>query len=417
MAVAQSTVVTGRWQRQTWAEERWPRTAGARWLLRLALALPFAGLALFASGFDAGTQALPPLPALVASLVPGGAIGVSLATCLATGIMLAALGERLIRWEVPVRIGVPLLVPALAFAGSQDLTGILTVAFLALALEAFVQFAVAGQTEGAFHAGLLLAGAVLCAPVAVVFALALGVAAPFVAAERGRAEPATWVVLSFPALAALAGWTFLDWIFTGFGDLGLDPAIAAGLRGRVAGGRAHPALRGGGGPLRGTPPARSGRLPGAGARRVRGPAGRAAVVAGHRVPAADLRRPGRGAAVAEPPAGDVPRRGGAGCSGRWPCRGRRPARPTRSGYGWSGVSERPRRNQRRFLPSVAAGCWRAASGASRRAARVVRGGPRRVVRGGSRGVRGLQRPRRQSVTIASASTRLIGRNGCDGWIW
>jgi hypothetical protein len=233
MAVAQSTVVTGRWQRQTWAEERWPRTAGARWLLRLALALPFAGLALFASGFDARTEALPPLPALVASLVPGGAIGVSLATCLATGILLAGLGERLIRWNVPVRIAVPLLVPAMAFAGSQDLTGILTVAFLALALEAFVQFAVAGQTAGAFHAGLLLAGAVLCAPVAVVVALALGVAAPFVAAERGRAEPATWLVLSFPALAALAGWAFLDWIFTGFGDLGLDPAIGPAFEGAL----------------------------------------------------------------------------------------------------------------------------------------------------------------------------------------
>jgi hypothetical protein len=160
-------------------------------------------------------------------------MGVSLATCLATGLMLAALGERLIRWEVPVRIGVPLLVPAVAFAGSQDLTGILTVAFLALALEAFVQFAVAGQTAGAFHAGLLLAGAVLCAPVAVVVALALGVAAPFVAAERGRAEPATWVVLAFPSVAALACWAFLDWIFNGFGDLGLDPAPGQAFEGAL----------------------------------------------------------------------------------------------------------------------------------------------------------------------------------------
>ncbi|GIF51697.1 hypothetical protein DFJ67_7772 [Asanoa ferruginea] len=233
MAVAQSTVVTGRWQRQTWAEQRWPHTAGTRWLLRLGLALPFAGLTLFATGFDTRTDGLAPLPALIAGLVPGGAVGVSLATCLVTGIVLAALGERLIGWNVPVRIAVPLLVPAMGFAGSQDLTAILTVAFLAFALEAFVQFAVAGQTEGAFHAGLLLAAAALCTPLAVVFAVALGVVAPFVAAERGRAEPATWLVLSFPALAALAGWAFLDWIFTGVGDLGLDPAFGPAFEGTL----------------------------------------------------------------------------------------------------------------------------------------------------------------------------------------
>ncbi|MEV4617481.1 hypothetical protein AB0J74_02040 [Asanoa sp. NPDC049573] len=221
MAVAQSTVVTGRWQRWTWAEERWPRSVGARWLLRIGLALPFAGLALFASarGFDARAAGLP-------ALLPAG----TLACCLATGALLAALAERLIRWEVPVRIAVPLLVPAMAFAGSADLTGILTVAFLALALEAFVQFAVAGQTEGAFRAGLLLAGAVLCSPVAVGYAVALGLVAPFVAAERGRAEPATWAVVAFPALATLAGWAFLDWRVT---DLGFDPAVAPAFGGAL----------------------------------------------------------------------------------------------------------------------------------------------------------------------------------------
>ncbi|GAA1898366.1 hypothetical protein [Asanoa iriomotensis] len=215
MATAPSTVIP-RWQRWDAAEERHPRRAGPRWLLRVALALPFGALAL-----QAGYQgfAAPPATGL-AALLPGGA----LLTCLTTGFVLAALGERLVAWQVPLRIMVPLvLVPALAYAGSQDLTAVLTVALLALAVEGFVHFAVAGRPEGAHRAGLALAAAALCDPVAILYAVAFAAAAPFVAAERRRSVPPSWAVLMFPTLAAAATWALLDWRLTGSVEIALDP--------------------------------------------------------------------------------------------------------------------------------------------------------------------------------------------------
>ncbi|MEV0715513.1 hypothetical protein [Asanoa sp. NPDC050611] len=224
MATAPSTVAIPRWQRWDAAEERRPRTAGRRWLLRLALALPFAALAL-----QAGQQGYAATG--LTALLPGGV----LLTCLTTGVVLAALGERLVAWQVPMRLGLPLvLVPVLAYAGSQDLTAMLTVAFLALAVEGFVHFAVAGRSDGAVRAGLALAAAVLCDPTAIVYAAAFAAVAPFVAAERRRPVPPGWAVLLFPTLAATAGWALLDWRLTGAVEIALDPrGLSAAAGGAV----------------------------------------------------------------------------------------------------------------------------------------------------------------------------------------
>jgi hypothetical protein len=221
MATAPSTVAIPRWQRWSPADDRRPRAAGPRWLLRLALAVPFVALAL-----QARQQGYPPPPAggvaLLAAALPGSTLG--LLTGLTTGVVLAALGERLVAWRVPLRVGAPLfLVPALAYAGSQDLTAMLTVAFLALAVEGFVHFAVAGRPEGAVRAGLALAAAALCDPVAIGYAAAFAAAAPFVAAERRPAPQGCRAVLLFPALAAGAGWALLEWRLTGHLRVAADP--------------------------------------------------------------------------------------------------------------------------------------------------------------------------------------------------
>ncbi|MDG4826590.1 hypothetical protein O7635_32470 [Asanoa sp. WMMD1127] len=224
MAIAPNDVVIPRWQRWSPADERRPRGAVTRWSLRLLLALPFAALALYSTGRGFTPPAVPP----VVALVPGGPMIAGLATALLTGVALAALGERLVRWEVPLRVTVPLaLVPALAYAGSQDLAAVLTLVLLALAVEGFVHFAVAGRPDGAVRAGLALAGAALCDPVAILYAAAFAGAAPFVAAARRRAEPtppATWAVLLCPALTAFTIALLLDWRLTGQVWVGLDPA-------------------------------------------------------------------------------------------------------------------------------------------------------------------------------------------------
>ena len=80
---------------------RWPASAGARWGLRLALALPLVGLGIWAQarGFESASHrtfdaqaaavraggsdlagmaaAYPPTPTLLAGLVPGGTLGLS----------------------------------------------------------------------------------------------------------------------------------------------------------------------------------------------------------------------------------------------------------------------------------------------------------------------------------------------------
>ncbi|SNT59492.1 hypothetical protein SAMN05421812_111198 [Asanoa hainanensis] len=225
MAIAPSTVATPRWQRWSESEERWPAGTIARWLLRLALALPFAGLALYTASRGFVPRWPGPLAGVLGALGP---LGVGLVAAAATGIALAALAERLVRWQVPVRVGVPLvLVPALAYTGSADPIAVLTVAFLALAVEGFLHVAVAGQPEGAVRAGLMLAGAALCDPAAIAYALVFAAVAPFVAAgRRGSAIDAapTRAVLLFPALAALATALLLSWRLTGGAGIGFDPA-------------------------------------------------------------------------------------------------------------------------------------------------------------------------------------------------
>ncbi|MEV4537086.1 hypothetical protein AB0J82_25235 [Asanoa sp. NPDC049518] len=233
MAIAPSTVAVPRWQRWSEAEERWPAGTVTRWLLRLGLALPFAGLALYAESRGFAPRSAGPLSAVATALGP---LGLGLVAAAATGFALAALGERLVRWQVPVRVGVPLVLgPALAYTGSADPLAVLTVALLALAVEGFLDFAVAGQPEGAVRAGLMLSGAVLCDPAAIGYALAFAAVAPFVAAGRRgpsiHAAP-TRAVLLFPPLAVLVGAVLLTWRLTGVAGIGFD---SAGLLGALGG--------------------------------------------------------------------------------------------------------------------------------------------------------------------------------------
>jgi hypothetical protein len=88
-----------------------------------------------------------------------------------------------------------------------------------VALDGFVRFIVDRDTRGGFLAGLMLAFAFGCDPIALVYAVALGAAAPLLAHARFRSEPdaavATASVLIFPVAAAAAAWAFLEWRFTG----------------------------------------------------------------------------------------------------------------------------------------------------------------------------------------------------------
>jgi hypothetical protein len=232
----------------SWDRPPWPHNAASRWALRLAFAFPLCVLAVWADrrGFSGVTNqelqrraelaragggdlsglsnAYPPLPTFLAGVLPWGTAGLAVCTAGFAGIAMQLLTARLVRRQVPiVLIGVLVLaliaVPALWFEATQNLSGFLALMFLVIALDGFVRFVARADTVGGFVAGLMLSAAFLCDPIALVYTVALGVAAPFVMPRHMRHEPgamrATTSVLLFPIVAVIGAWAFLEWRFTG----------------------------------------------------------------------------------------------------------------------------------------------------------------------------------------------------------
>jgi hypothetical protein len=229
--------------------ERWPAAPAQRWLLRLALAVPYLALAVAVAARDvtsganqrlesAGAaiswgssdigeflgQMYPPIPVAVASLLPSGASALAFVGALVAGSILHALWERLHVRETPAWLTLTLLVtfaatPAFAYLTAEDLTGFVGLGLFAAAVTGFLRFATVGDTEGGFLCGLALGVAVACDPVGLVYAVCLGAAAAPVAWSRYRGQTgatrASALVIVFPAIAALLSWTFLQWRFTG----------------------------------------------------------------------------------------------------------------------------------------------------------------------------------------------------------
>ena len=179
--------------------------------------------------------AYPPLPTLLAGLVPGGSLGLSVVASLFAGCTLHLVWEQLVRRDVPtLLIGCLLLplfaVPAVAYAASQSVAGIVLLSMLAVAVHGFVRFTVNRDTEAGFLTGLALAAAFTVDPIAIFYALALGTATWFLTQERlPSATRATVAVIVFPTVFAVLSWTFLEWRFTGgvFGTLVANPDVFA----------------------------------------------------------------------------------------------------------------------------------------------------------------------------------------------
>jgi hypothetical protein len=177
-----------------------------------------------AGDLQGARDAYPPIPTFLAAVLPGGTAGLALCTAFFAGIAMQLVVLRLERRQVPlVLMGMLLLslvgAPALWFEGTQNLGTFLALMFLVIALDGFVRFVARDDTIGGFVAGLMLAAAFLCDPIALVYAIALGAAAPWVAPAPFRKEPgamrATASVLLFPIVAVVGSWAFLEWRFTG----------------------------------------------------------------------------------------------------------------------------------------------------------------------------------------------------------
>jgi hypothetical protein len=188
------------------------------------------------SGLAGIGAAYPPTPTLLAGLVPGGSLGLSVVASLLAGCTLQVVWEQLVRRGfAPALVGCLLLplfaVPAVAYAAGQSVAGIALLSLLAVALHGFVRFTVHRDTEAGFVTGLALAVASTVDPIAIFYALALGTATWFIAHERFRTETAgtraTVGVIVFPTVFAMLSWVFLEWRFAGtvFGTIVAGPAV------------------------------------------------------------------------------------------------------------------------------------------------------------------------------------------------
>jgi hypothetical protein len=224
----------------------WPAAFWKRLGLYLLFAIPLIGLSVWAehqgyahpeltyllqrahlvSAGGAGLAGLrwayPPIPTLLAILLPHNELWLSIVTSLCSAVILGYLTRRLMRQVSLATTAVlvlPLIVaPVMWYAASQLYAPILSLAFLAVALDGYVKFTVDGETEGGFVAGLALAVSFLCYPGAVWYALVMCAYAPLVshARYRGRSSAAAIAgVLSFPTFAVVACWALLVWKFSG----------------------------------------------------------------------------------------------------------------------------------------------------------------------------------------------------------
>jgi hypothetical protein len=228
--------------------------------VRALLALPFAALAVLAhqrgaptplnETTDAAGSAVewgatdfswigtvyPPIPTGIAALLPGGTLPLGLVGALAAGWLIQTLVERMRGRGVPLALRILLLAtlvgtPFFGYMSTSGLAEFLGFSLVTIAMAGFLRFAVYGDTDGGFQAGLLLGLAAACDPSTVVFAVTLGLAAPFVARQRFLSSPrigrASAAVLAFPSLMAAAGWAFLEWRFTGTAFAAVQASVVA----------------------------------------------------------------------------------------------------------------------------------------------------------------------------------------------
>jgi hypothetical protein len=248
--------------------DRFPRTAVARWLLRLVFALIFGIQPVLSAGAVAGLNTpnqqlldhiatiswdradmtwlgdiFPPLSTLLAAALSwGGRVALSLAGAVVAAIFLQKLLEIMVQRWFPAAIGAVLLValsvnPLFAYTVTENFPAFLGLAFFALGISDVARFVSWGNTQSGFRAGLMLMLAVLSDPSALLYVAAAGATAPFIRLRRqGQpgARAANLLVIVYPTVAALAAIVILNLIFLGQPLAGASAHLLDGAAERLA---------------------------------------------------------------------------------------------------------------------------------------------------------------------------------------
>lgn len=214
----------------------YPKTATARWLLRVGLSLPFLLIAvvigLSPSMLNSGVNATilahageitwtrgdaswlqhlyPPLGMVLVKLIPGGAAGLGITGALVAGWFLQHLIEvmkdKLWRMRNVVLMTIAVGAnPVFAYLAVDNLLGFLSLASFGLGTIAMYRFVARRNTDAGFSAGVWFLFCSLIDSTGLLLVLVALVAAPFLSVARsseGGARLANILVIFFPTLAS-----------------------------------------------------------------------------------------------------------------------------------------------------------------------------------------------------------------------
>jgi len=227
-----------------------PRDPLLRWASRLVLAVPYLLVAWFSNATDTGAaiatpnqqlldhiasiewnradpewigQIFPPFSTLLATIIPGGRAGLSIAGALVAGIFLQKLVEIMIQRRFPTGTVVILTLaiganPLFAYTAVENFAAFLGLAFFGIAISDIVRFIAWRNTRSGFRAGMLLMLAVLSDLSGILYVLTAALAAPFLRlarADQKGARGANVLVIVYPTVSALAAIFFINFVFTG----------------------------------------------------------------------------------------------------------------------------------------------------------------------------------------------------------
>lgn len=233
-----------------------PRRTWLRWLFRAGFALPYVGIAILGAMSEASSlgtpnaqllakvaaidwtqgditwadRVYPPISTLVAAIVPGGGLGLSVMGALVAGVFLQKVLEIMVQRRFPAPTVVLLMFalaanPLFAYTATQNFAATLGIACFGLALADLVRFVAWGNTRSGFRAGIFLMLAALSDLGGIIYVVTAAVATPFLRLGRAGQTGARWanvLVILFPTVAALISVLVLNWVFTG------DPIGAMG---------------------------------------------------------------------------------------------------------------------------------------------------------------------------------------------
>ena len=230
--------------------ERFPRDPLSRWAFRLTHAVPFLAIAVLGHVTGATTalntpnqqlldhvatipwnsagpewigQIFPPLSTLLAAIIPGGRLGLSIVGALIAGIFLQRVIEIMVQRRFPPSTIVILVLaigvnPLFAYTALENFAAFLGLAFFGLAASDLVRFVAWRNTRSGFRAGVVLMLAALSDLSGLLYVLTLALAAPFLRlarADQRGARGANVLVIVYPTIAAFVAMFFLNFVFTG----------------------------------------------------------------------------------------------------------------------------------------------------------------------------------------------------------